>query len=316
MIGYLILIALLFMFVVQSFSFRIIHTFCCLQKTWISSLQDIQIQDLDGNLKRVAYIDYSALNEPKTHYPMIFLLGTGQTIKAYAPQIQAFRQSQRIVFIETRGQGKTELDSAFATTAQLTVDLDKITTHLFGAESQFNLAGFSFGGRLAIAFAAHYPQKVHKLSITGVPLHRPAQGRLIIKSLEEALKRKNLRECAWSLILNGYSAEMLQKIEKHIDQYVDFIVQSNQVERLYDLIRLSHEIDPNSPFAVHNAINQLSCPVQVIAGKYDRIAGYDASMALAKQISSCEIVEFETGHSIPFEKSTQWCKAVSKFFED
>eukprot|EP01035_Chromulina_nebulosa_P017483 gene17483-23036_t len=54
--------------------------------------------------------------------------------------------------------------------------------------ANINLVGFSFGGRVALAFASSYPNKISKLSITGVPLQRSGLGKSIIDSWKDVVK--------------------------------------------------------------------------------------------------------------------------------
>lgn len=287
-----------------------------LSSRYLTSPSHVEIEDFDGIKRRVTYLDTGALSNSvgeESAPPLVFLMGTAQTIPAYTANIQALSRKHRLLIFELRGQGTTELDSSMATTQQQIRDVKQIVGSLVG-DRPVNLAGYSFGGRVALAFAAHYPNTVHKLSITGVPLQRSATGRLIVRSWEEALQRGHLRECAWSLVLNGYSDEMLSKMEKKLDTNIDYLVANNRLDRLYDLIRLSHEKDPNSAFAVPACAARVSCPVQVIAGQFDRIAGYQATLDLAAAIPGSEVVTFESGHSVPFEKTSQWCHAVSQFF--
>lgn len=285
----------------------------------LTGLSHLYITDVDGSSKKVTYIDTAAHGAQHNHQlnpnspPLVFLMGTAQTIPAYAANINALSMKHRVIIFELRGQGTTELDSSHCTTEQQVHDLHAMLRKIVGVDAPVHLSGYSFGGRIALAYAAHHPHQVDRLSVTGVPLTRSATGRLLVRSWEDALSRGNLRECAWSLVLNGYSDEMLTKMEKRIGTNVNYIVESNDVRRLHDLIRLSHEKDPQSTYAVHNSVKHVRCPTQIIAGRHDRIAGYDETLMLAKAIPNAELVAFDAGHSIPFEKTAQWCRTVSEF---
>ncbi len=86
-----------------------------------------------------------------------------------------------IVMPELRAQGSTELLSQFATTEQHVEDLRYFFDSL--NLTTVDLVGFSFGGRIALAFAAAYPLRVRSCSVTGVPLSRQNLGRLILQSV-------------------------------------------------------------------------------------------------------------------------------------
>lgn len=290
-----------------------------LTRRQLTGISHVHITDVDGSSKKVTYIDTAAQQNDHLNPnapPLVFLMGTAQTIPAYAANINALSMKHRVLIFELRGQGTTELDSSRCTTEQQVHDLRAMLRKVLGNNDvPIHLSGYSFGGRIALAYAAHHAHQVRRLSVTGVPLTRSATGRLLVRSWEDALSRGNVRECAWSLVLNGYSDEMLTKMEKRIGTNVNYIVESNDVTRLHDLVRLSHEKDPQSPFAVHNSVKHIRCPTQIIAGRYDRIAGYEETLLLAKAIPHAEQVSFDAGHSIPFEKTAQWCRTVSEFMQ-
>jgi len=255
--------------------------------------------------------------------PIILLPGTAQTVSSFVPHVPLLTKTHDLYILEMRGQGSTTLDSKKSTLPQHVSDLryfiDKVVSISQSADSnkKINVVGNSFGGRLALAFAAHHPDLVHRLSLTGVALVRPPEGRLIIKSWEDALKNGNIRECAWSLILNGYSEEMLAKIEPKIESYLDFIIQSNDKEKLYDLVRLSHLHSDHPQYSTPSLVKMLKCHSQVLIGRSDRIAGYQGGVEIVEAIEDavdfCETIEFDCGHSVPFEKTSAWCREVTKF---
>eukprot|EP01031_Cornospumella_fuschlensis_P028100 gene28100-33932_t len=261
-----------------------------------------------GKRSRVSYID----ENPSGHsgHPLVIVGGTAQTINTYTMHIKPIAKSRRLVIIEMRGQGSTELDTRYATMRQHVEDLHAVTEAL-GIRT-LDLSGFSFGGRLAIAFAAHHPGKVARLSVTGVPLHRPRLGALVLRSWQEALQRGNLRDCAWSFILNGYSSEFIEKYADKLPGLVDMVLEANKVERLYDLVRLSGEGGPE--YAVPHCAPLIQCPTQIIAATEDRIAGHESVLDLQGVVRNVtNVTSLRAGHLAPFEQPVAWRKALLDF---
>ena len=83
-----------------------------------------------------------------------------------------------------------------------------------------DVVGFSLGGRIALALAAHRPAKVRRLSVTGVPLHRPPLGGLVLQSwcagLEGAGGIRLFLVTAWAFVLNGFSEGYLKRNSRNV----------------------------------------------------------------------------------------------------
>lgn len=277
-------------------------------------LKQLLITDVNGQESMVSYIDEDHSNASSSSKPPLVILGgTAQTINTFTPHIQGLRRDRRLVIIEMRGQGKTELDSSYCNMPQLLKDL-KVILQKLNITNNMHLCGFSFGGRVAVTFAAHHPKLVSKLSITGVPLCRPPLGKLIIQSWEDALSRGNIRECAWSFVLNGYSNDFINRNHNKLHNFMDFVMKANKVTNLYNLIKFSHQ-DYGSEYNFERCASLIKCPTQIIAATEDRIAGYMETLELAKVIHKNQTLTMETGHLAPFENAAFWRSNVLKFFD-
>jgi len=180
--------------------------------------------------------------------------------------------------------------------------------------STVDLIGFSFGGRVAISVAAHHPNLVNKLSVTGVPYIRPALGTMIINSWAQLLSSDNLRECAWSFLINGYSPEFIEKHHNKFSCFVDMIVESNDPQKLYNLITQSNTNNDENTFSVSFCAERIRCPTQVIGSRLDRIAGFTSVEELATHIPGALLHEMShVGHLMPFEKPGEWRRLVLSF---
>eukprot|EP01039_Chlorochromonas_danica_P010008 gene10010-11068_t len=269
-----------------------------------------EIRSLDlhdhGHQRKVFYVDEGRSEEDES--PILLLGGTAQTVNSFTLHISQIARHRRLIIPELRGQGKTELSSEFATMGQHVQDVCDIIKAL--GLRKVHLAGFSFGGRVALAVAAHHPDLVDKLSLTGICYSRPPLGQMILKSWEEAAGRGNMRECAWSFILNGYSQSYIERYSSRIPSFIDMVVEANQASRLHDLIRLSHRADS---FSVEACAPNVIASTQIIAATEDRIAGYEACLDLAQHVPCQDVVTLQAGHLAPFEQPVQWRKALLDF---
>jgi 2-succinyl-6-hydroxy-2,4-cyclohexadiene-1-carboxylate synthase len=276
--------------------------------------QWISLQDTDKVYRKLRYYDSELSPFPPSSrppVPTVLLCGTAQSITTWSSHLRYFSNLSRFIIPELRCQGSTELLSSSGSIAQHVEDLYQFLQHK--ELHQINLIGFSLGGRVSLAFASRYPDYVQKLSVTGVPLTRPPLGTLILQSWKEGLDQDDFRATAWSCILNGFSPNFLSKNSKSVPGLVDEVMRNNDPRRLRDL--LTHALSPtHSVQYIESYVKQLSCPIQVICGEHDRIAGGGSERALAELLpfGSYEEVE-DCGHLVPFEKPGYWRSSIARF---
>ena len=262
----------------------------------------------NSETKRVFYIDRGVDN---MRPPLVLLGGTAQTIDTFTPHINQISKTRRLIIPELRGQGRTELDPHLCTIQQQVTDVNTFLKKL--GVNEVHLGGFSFGGRVALAFAAHFPTKVSRLSLTAIPLVRPALGKVILESWADGLQRNNMRECAWSFIINGYSTQFVEKNAERLSMYVDMVVNSNDPKKVLNLIQQSSISCPGDQYSVAYCAERVQCPTQIIGATQDRIAGLQPVKQLAGAIKHSQYAEMDTGHLAPFEDPITWRKHLLEF---
>ena len=136
--------------------------------------KQLDLVDVDFVKRKVFYMD---IGTDSLKPPLVILCGTAQTVNTFSPHFRQISKERRLIIIELRCQGMTELLSEYGTIDQHVKDFHEIIVGHLGL-NQIHLAGFSFGGRVSLAIAAMHPELVGRLSVTGVPLERPALGKL------------------------------------------------------------------------------------------------------------------------------------------
>lgn len=275
----------------------------------VSEAHDIgftMLNDVEGQNK-MYYLDTDKINGGTV--PIIILAGTSQTINTFTPHIKQIAKSRRLIIPELRCQGRTELISQHCSMHQLVADFHNFCNAI--GINKMHLCGFSFGGRVALAYAAAFPDRVSRLSVTGVPHTRAPLGKVILDSWLHCAEHGNMRDCAWSFILNGYSEKFIETHHNKLSMYVDMIVQGNDRQKLIDLLRLSHAVDDR--YTASSCAAKLQCPTQIIGATHDRIAGLLSVRALADAIPRSSFVEMQTGHLAPFEDPLTWRRHILDF---
>lgn len=269
----------------------------------------IELIDVDGKVRQVNCFDSGLKNSQP---PIVILGGTGQSLHTYAIHIRHFARERRLIIPELRCQGKTNLLSEYGTMGQHVQDFNQLMKKL--NVPTCNLVGFSFGGRVACAVAAHTPHLVSRLSMTGVPLRRPVVGSKILQSWEEGLKANQVRSVCWSFVLNGYSYKFLESCGSRLDTYVDMVEQSIDPVKLLNLISKSRVDSDDDRHSTLCCAPLVKCPTQVVAATEDRIAGFEEVRQLASSIEGAAFCSIPSGHLLPFEQPVQWRRTVLDFF--
>lgn len=279
----------------------------------------MELQDVDGLYRKVHIIDMPGdAPHAKT---LVILGGAAQTLFSWMPHYRDLLKGRRLIIPEMRCQGKTELLAGHATIPELVGDFRNLMQALDIEKT--DLAGFSYGGRVALGVAAHAPELVNKISVTGVAMDRGGLGNCILESWKVAFKNNNMEEAAWSFVLNGYSAKFLEENEDKIRTHVDMVCKSNDVRKLASLY--THKMEDTDPYSLRSCVELLGQGqiknIQIMAGLEDRICHVDGTRAISEFLRTNPMIrlrheEMMAGHLLPFEKPRQWRSMLLSFLDD
>lgn len=247
--------------------------------------------------------------------PLLLLPGTCQTVSTWQPHIKELSQNRRLLIPEFRCCGtKTELLPVINSLYDFTTDLEKFLHEI--QAPVVDVAGFSFGGRVALSLAAYKPELVRRLSVTGVPLQRPPLGSLVLQSWQSGLTSDvSFLSTAWAFVLNGFSEDYLKRNSRNIAHYVERVYQNNHFQNLRVLLSQSHS--PDDKAAAINCVHLINCPTQVIAATADRISDIDEEKRLADAIRNCSFHHITgSGHLSPFEQPELWRNQLLSFLDE
>jgi proline iminopeptidase len=120
-----------------------------------------------GSLQREGFtLHYTTEGTGK---PIVFLSGgPGYNVDYFAAAAKYFPPGYKFIFLEQRGTGRSHPDHTNAETMTvklLVEDLEALRSHL--KVERFILAGHSWGGMLAMAYAAAYPDGIDSMILIG-----------------------------------------------------------------------------------------------------------------------------------------------------
>jgi pimeloyl-ACP methyl ester carboxylesterase len=118
---------------------------------------------------------YAVVNGVKLYYevygegePLVLLHGNGGNIAAMKNQIAYFTKHYKVIAMDCRGRGKSELGPVPLTYDNMTKDLASLLEQLHEAPAY--IVGRSDGGIISLLMAINYPERVKKVAAFGANL--------------------------------------------------------------------------------------------------------------------------------------------------
>ena len=279
--------------------------------------------------------------------PVLYLSG-GPGYNSYSFQHTIGPRLERhvqMIYLDERGTGRSERPAGRDYTIPTLVhDVEALREHL--GVPQLSLMGHSFGGTIALEYAARYPEHVEKLILVDAAADLPATFELWQKEIQarypaawtSALAGKNGKtfqqsraaQDACALTQARFQLEMdtLAKVDApefhHWQQFHDQTHRREQdaLDRESGL-RNTGEMNgtyfaPGSPFLCYRftAYNRLSMPVLVVAGRYDGAIGPQQLADLAQHLPHAKLDLFSQSAHFPYaEEPVKFDRDVAAFLD-
>ena len=108
--------------------------------------------------------------------PVLLLGGSlGTNLTMWEPQVEALRNSHRVICFDHRGHGRSPVPAVPYTIADLGGDIVALMDHLEIERASYG--GISIGGMAGIWLGAHAPQRLEKLVLVCTSAHAPPASR-------------------------------------------------------------------------------------------------------------------------------------------
>lgn len=263
---------------------------------------------------------------PAERPPVVFLHGgPGYNSHSFAtlagPRLE---RTQRLVYLDQRGCGRSERpwsgDYALAT---LVADLEALRQEL-GVE-RWTLLGHSFGGTLALEYAARHPKHVASLVLVGPASDLPASTAVWARELE---KQHPGRLAATASpedhgdyprvmrALRGLDAQrFFNGLQFHHERFRE---QQDAVDAASGLRNTGEQagalMASGLPDYRFTAFERVAAPVLIIGGRYDFSIGLETMRALAGHLPRATLREYEdSGHFPYLEEAERFERDVAAF---
>jgi len=192
--------------------------------------------------------NYAVLNGVRLYYelygkgnPLILIHGNGGNIEGMKYQIEYFSKYYKVIVMDCRGRGKSELGKDSLTYMQMTKDVGSLLDYLH-VDSSY-IIGRSDGGIIALLMGIYFPEKVKKIAAFGANIS-PDTTALYPHEVETILRDRKQAE------------EMIAKHDTTQDWYL--IQQRNR------LMEVQPHISANDLSKIEAPVLILSCDRDVI----------------------------------------------------
>ncbi len=237
--------------------------------------------------------------------PVAFVLhgGPGADHSYYKPALDSLTEKMQLVYIDHRGQGRSARGDRSTYTLENNIeDLEALRNHL--GLDKIVVFGASYGGMVALSYAARYPQNVSHLIALVTAAHagtlERAKELLAERGTEE---QKRVCEALWE---GSFQTE--EELFHYFDVMDPLYSFSYKPDMPKDgLERGIYSVDAiNEGFSgflrtydLRDQLQNITCPTLVVGGRHDWICAPEYSEEIASLIPHADLRIFErSGHEV------------------
>jgi len=216
---------------------------------------------------------------------LLFLNGSGMTVAASAVLRQPFASSFDVLTFDPRGIGESTVPDDAFTMADCATDALAVLDHV--GWDTCSVLGISFGGMVAQELAVTAPERVERLALlctspggaggSSFPLHDQAPSATVLDTRFTD---------DW---LAGHPNDAA---------LVAFLAQRVGAEQAPEVLRGERlQLEARSHHDVWDRLDRIGAPTMVAGGRYDGLAPFANSEAIAGRVAGAELHGYEGGHA-------------------
>lgn len=234
---------------------------------------------------------YAEINGIKMYYefygegePLVLIHGNGQSIIDLKHQIKYLSTKFKVLVADSRGHGKSDLNTKKLTYGMMVDDWFTLLSHL--GLKKVNVFGWSDGGVIGLKLTIQHPELINKLAIMGTNTLPPEHS-----AYPWAIKSVNI-------------------LDKHIDEMIAVNDTSNDWRLSKQLVGLLFS-DPE----ISNAqLASIKAPVLVMAGDKDVIIA-EHTLSIFQNLKNSHLAIFSgQTHFAPITDPTMFNSTLGRFF--
>jgi len=254
--------------------------------------------------------------------PVVFLLhgGPGGDHGSFKKTVGQLRDVAQLVYVDHRGSGRSDPVEIETCTLDTNIDDVERLREYLGLES-ISLLGSSYGGMVAQGYAIRYPDNLDRLVLCAT-----APSFRFLAEAQERVEREGSEEqkrvCQWLWEGTFQSLDQLKRYYRAMAPWYAVSFQEEKFEESWGRgIRNFQQTNLGfssflREFDFTPQLDQLRCPVLVLAGEKDWICAADQSREIARRIPQAELHVFpDAAHSIAEDQPDEFLALVRQFLD-
>lgn len=277
----------------------------------------------------------TASEDERYHYrypTLVVLGGIAQTTASWEHQMPSLSRNRKVIVYECLGQGKgsdeeTAADDDFAADDvslpfQAKLLLKALDELVEDPNELVDIAGFSFGGRVALTAASINSGRFRRLHLTGVGCDRSDYGHLAMDSFQDVIQSDpSLRSFAWAILLATYSPKYLRQLSNDMrERFLSHISTNNSPDGLLAILQQAEVRDESDPCHVKNMgekVGKTNIITKLCVGELDLMAPVDQVQLLGEKLGSQGVdVIPGCGHAVAVEGARAWKNSLVTFLNE
>jgi pimeloyl-ACP methyl ester carboxylesterase len=243
--------------------------------------------------------------------PLLFLNGSGSTLKSSELVINAFRSRFEVIAHDQRGLGQTAIPLGPYSMAEYAADALALLDHV-GLPS-CRVVGVSFGGMVAQELAVTAPERVERLALVCTSPGGPDRASYPLHEL--ATLPTDERARVYLPLLDQRFDEAWLASHDSDRALVEAMAARVAGDKSDEQIRGEREqLAARSHHDVRDRLAKVSCPTLVAGGRFDGIAPPENSETIAALVPNAELRLYDGGHAF-FAQDRRALPEVLDFLE-
>jgi pimeloyl-ACP methyl ester carboxylesterase len=238
---------------------------------------------------------------------LVLIHGAGDNLHMWYKQVPIFSKTYTVITYDIRGHGETETSRAEYSIELFTQDLYEFMKAIKVESSYF--LGYSMGGRIALNLAINHPEIVKALIFTNSPagLIPPAPESIERRRVWlELLEKGDVKAVAEMMTAIAFSPGFEDRSPTEFNKYRNIKLQNNPG-------CFARAIRAIGTLTTPPDLKKVKCPVLIIVGENDPIAGVDQGSLTQKAIVGSQLVILPTGHTTAIELPEKFNSVVMEF---